>query len=63
MAGGSRQPASFSNAAHVYGRLLCLPTPQAAKIEDIDTTLEEIQEMGENMKAVNEALAQVGGAG
>jgi hypothetical protein len=30
------------------------------KIENIDTTLEEIQDLGDQMRQVNEAVAQVG---
>jgi hypothetical protein len=30
------------------------------KIENIDNTLEEIQEVGDQMRAINEAVAQVG---
>lgn len=45
--------AEMAGATHAQKKAM-----KAAKIEDIDTTLEEIQEMGENMKAVNEALAQ-----
>lgn len=41
------------------------PTPvslQEMKIENIDTTLEEIQEVGEQMRVINEAISQpVGG--
>lgn len=29
------------------------------KIENIDTTLEEIQEVGDQMRAINEAVSQV----
>jgi hypothetical protein len=42
--------------------LLLLLLLQEMKIENIDTTLEEIQEVGEQMRVINEAISQpVGG--
>jgi len=56
---------------HTHLVALCLaPLPavslvlhlQEMKIENIDTTLEEIQEVGEQMRVINEAISQpVGG--